>query len=163
MDVKEKIIDAFLKHLNAEYIRLEDEDGISGFVVSSRFKGLSSLDRQTLIDKLLKELRLSPKEHRQVLMIAALTPAEYETVGARIPVHRIRQNGHEKTEVLLQGGQSDADFVRETLARKEIATTKPRRVADERGTLMSFHAVATKKRILGILKANAYITVMPNA
>lgn len=85
MGLKEKVETALKGAITAARIRLEDDHGISGFVVSSDFRGMSALDRQTLIDKALRNssAKLSKPELRQVLMIAALTPAEYETVDLK--------------------------------------------------------------------------------
>lgn len=85
MDLKEKVETALKGAVTATRIRLEDEDGISGFVVSADFRGMSPLDRQTLIDKALRNsaVRLTKPELRQILAIAALTPAEYETVDLK--------------------------------------------------------------------------------
>jgi hypothetical protein len=49
MDLKDKIIEALLPTLQPEYMRLDDDDGISGFVVSRIFKGISTLDRQAAL------------------------------------------------------------------------------------------------------------------
>ena len=83
MDLKEKVEKALRSSIHSESIRLEDDDGISGFVVSSAFRGLSAIDRQTLIDKALRSpsAGLTRPELRQILVIAALTPAEYEVRG----------------------------------------------------------------------------------
>ncbi|MDB5350753.1 MAG: hypothetical protein JWN86_2000 [Planctomycetota bacterium] len=82
MDLKEKVSDALRHSLDPEFILLEDDEGISGFVVSSQFRGLSSLDRQVRIAHALRD---SPKkftktERRQILAIAGLTPVEYEVI-----------------------------------------------------------------------------------
>ena len=50
MDIRKKIVKALHEPLQAEFIKLDDDDGISGFVVSPRFKGMPTLDRQELID-----------------------------------------------------------------------------------------------------------------
>jgi len=85
VDLKEKVEAALKGAIDAARIRLEDDDGISGFVVSSAFRGMSALDRQTLIDKALRNsaVKLTKPELRQILAIAALTPAEYETVDLK--------------------------------------------------------------------------------
>lgn len=44
MDLKEKIIASLFQSLQPEYVRLEEDDDISGFVVSRSFEGISSLD-----------------------------------------------------------------------------------------------------------------------
>ncbi len=85
MDLKEKVETALKGAVTATRIRLEDDDGISGFVVSTDFRGRSPLDRQTLIDKALRSsvVKLTKPELRQILAIAALTPAEYDTVDLK--------------------------------------------------------------------------------
>jgi stress-induced morphogen len=85
MDLKEKIENALKGAITAARIRLQDDDGISGFVVSSDFRGMTALDRQTLIEKALRRsaAKLTKPELRQILAIAALTPAEYETVDLK--------------------------------------------------------------------------------
>jgi acid stress-induced BolA-like protein IbaG/YrbA len=82
VDLKEKVTVALKGAVANARIRLEDDDGISGFVVSAEFRGMSSLDRQTLIDKALRNsaVKFFKQERRNILAIAALTPAEYETI-----------------------------------------------------------------------------------
>ena len=41
-----------------EYMRLDDDDGISGVVVSRMFKGMSTLDRQGRIEEVLQKISL---------------------------------------------------------------------------------------------------------
>ena len=76
MDLKEKIVAALSSSLPVQYIRLEEDGDISGFVISPQFNGMTSLERQRVIDEALT--RASPpitaKERRRVLMIAGLTP-----------------------------------------------------------------------------------------
>ncbi|MFM7129811.1 MAG: hypothetical protein ACKO0V_10685, partial [bacterium] len=83
MDLKEKVLTALMENLKPEYLRIEDESGITGFIVANVFRGVSSLDRQKMIDDTLKNSSnpLSTKELRQVLLIAGLTPEEYRSVG----------------------------------------------------------------------------------
>jgi stress-induced morphogen len=86
MDLKEKVTEALARHLHPERIQLEDDDGISGFVVSTQFRGMSSFDRQTLIHHLLRDTapKLSKAELRQILAIAALTPVEFELIDQSV-------------------------------------------------------------------------------
>ncbi len=172
MGVKDKIITALSRFLDIEYIRLEEEDGISGFVVSPSFQGMSSMNRQELIDRALDEGgdALTPKERRQVLMIATLTPVEYQSVGSRIRIHRVRETAGGTIEVLLHGGLSDAEYVRGMLHnQKGIRTTEPKPVAGAIGVLTSFRAKGTestpltKAKVLHALKNDSYIEVMPNS
>ncbi|MEX2120405.1 MAG: hypothetical protein WD847_12485 [Pirellulales bacterium] len=172
MDVKEKIIKALAKSLRIDYIRLEDDDGISGYVVSSQFKDMPTLARQELIDDALGNAPdpLAPDERRQVLMIAGLTPIEYEAVGAPIRIHRIKELPGPTIEVFLHGGLSDAEYVRGALNnQKGVKTTEPTPVPGAPGVLMSFRAKGTranpltKQKAIRILKSDAYVAVMPNA
>src|SRR5256885_666594 len=111
MDLKMKIEQALSAKLDAEYIRLEVEGGISGFVVSSKFKRMTPLKRQEWLDDILHE-KLTAEENRQVLMIAGLTPEEYDSVGARIRVRKVSEKAGGELEILLHGGASDAVYVR---------------------------------------------------
>ncbi len=82
MHLKEKVAAALKEAIADARLRLEDDDGISGVVVSTEFKGMSSLDRQTLIDQALRRsaVKFSKQERRNILAIAALTPAEFASV-----------------------------------------------------------------------------------
>ena len=82
MDLKEKVAVALKEAIEGARLRLEDDDGISGYVVSSEFRGMSALDRQTLIDKALRHssVKFSKQDRRNILASAALTPAEFESV-----------------------------------------------------------------------------------
>ena len=83
MDIKEKVAEALRRSLRPDHIELDDDDGISGFVVSSRFHRLASLDRQMIISNALNDssVKFTKAELRHVLAIAGLTPAEYEALG----------------------------------------------------------------------------------
>lgn len=85
MDLKTKVTEALRGALNVDQIRLEDNDGIFGFVVSSQFARMTALDRQTLIQKALNHspVKLTKAEKRQILAIAGLTPVEYKGLGLR--------------------------------------------------------------------------------
>jgi hypothetical protein len=170
MDLKDKIIEAVSRDLAPEYVRLEDDDGISGFVVSRLFKGMSSWDRQGKIEETLQKASLASEERRRILMIAGLTPEEYEAVGARIRVHRVKEMPGGAVEILLHGGLSDAEYVRGALNnQKGIQTTDPKPVSGAIGVLMSFRAKGskanplTKDKAIGALKKDQYIEVMSNA
>ncbi len=82
MDLKEKVTVALKEAFSGARLRLEDEDGISGLIISADFAGMSALDRQTLIDQALRnsKVRFSKQDRRNILAIAALTPAEFESV-----------------------------------------------------------------------------------
>jgi hypothetical protein len=170
LDLKDKIVSAFMTHLKPEYIRLEDDDGISGFVVSSNFKDMPTFDRQGLIENVLQKAPLDQAEHRRVLMIAALTPVEYESVGARIRVHKVREIQEGVLEILLHGGSSDAEYVRGALGtQKGVKTSTPTKVEGANGILMSFTAERsgadplTKANAIQVLQADPYIQVVPAA
>jgi hypothetical protein len=170
MDLKDKIIKALYQSLAADYVRLEDEDGISGFVVSRKFKGMSTLDRQGKIEDSLRGAALPMEERRRILMIAGLTPEEYETVGAQIRVHRVREMAGGAVEILVRGGLSDADYVRGALKNQRgIQTTDPKPVSGAIGVLMSFRAKGTatnpltKDGVIRFLNKDRYIEVMPSA
>lgn len=170
MDLKDKIVKALFQELTPEYIRLEDDDGISGFVVSLQFENTTSLDRQEKIDEALNRAALTAEERRQVLMIAGLTPPEYEAVGARIQVHKVKDTANDTLEILLQGGPSDAEYVRGALNhQKGVRTTVPKPVNGALGVLMSFRANGTeanpltKEKAIRVLQNDRYIQVLPNA
>ncbi len=164
------IISALQEPLHAEYMHLDDDDGISGYIVSSRFEEMSTLDRQQLIDEALRGAAdLSSEEQRQILMIAGLTPLEYESVGARIRVHRIKELENGSLEVLLHGAYSDAKYVRDALNnQKGVTTTEPQQSPGARDILMTFHAKGTpanpltKKKAISVLEADSDIKVMQN-
>ena len=168
MDLQHKIVNALSEALEPEYVRLDD-DGISGFVVSRRFEGMSSLDRQERIEDALSKASLTQAERRQVVMIAGLTPDEYEAVGARIRVPRIKATAGGAVEVLVEGGLSDATYVgeRSTIRRGSRQLSRSRSAA--LGVSMSFRAKGTeadpltKAKAIRVLKKDPYIEVMTNA
>ena len=172
MGLTEKVTDALQKSLGADYIRLDNDDGISGFVVSRQFEKVSMLDRQQLIDEALRNAAepLSAEEQRKILMIAGLTPLEYESVGTRIRVRKIKELEDGSLEVLLRGGYSDAVYVQGALrSQKGVTTTEPERSPSENGTQMKFRARGTevnpltKEKAISVLKADRYIAVANNA
>ena len=83
--LKKKVADVLRRNLDVDSLDLRDIDGISGYVVSRQFLGMTPLDRQTLIHRLLHAppAKFTAAELRQVLAIAALTPVEYEVVMSR--------------------------------------------------------------------------------
>lgn len=170
MDLKDKVIDALSQALKPEYVRLDDDDGISGFVVSRTFEGISTLDRQGKIEDVLQNVPLAKEERRRILMIAGLTPEEYEAVGARIRVHKVRELAGGAVEILLHGGLSDAEYVRRALKKQEgVRTSDPKPVRGAIGVLMSFRARGpeanplTRDKAIRLLKKDQYIEVMTNA
>jgi acid stress-induced BolA-like protein IbaG/YrbA len=78
VDLKEKVAAVLRKALQPQELVLDDDDGLGGYIVSEKFQGLDSLERQKLLDKLLRapEAGLSKADLRQILVIAALTPEE---------------------------------------------------------------------------------------
>lgn len=176
MDVKDKILDkienALRESLGGAYIRLEDDDGISGFVVSAQFEGMSTLDRQKLIDDALgaASVSLAPEERHRVLMIAGLTPLEYDAVGASVRVQEVKQLRDGIIEVRLHGGWSDAEYVRGSLnGLKGVQTSEPKQLRAAAGVLMSFTAKGsggeplTRDRVIRVLKKQAHIALLPGA
>jgi hypothetical protein len=85
MDLREKVAQALREHLHPERIELEDDGGISGIVVAEQFRGMPALDRQTLLENILRSApeKLTKAEMRRILAIAALTPVEYASFGPR--------------------------------------------------------------------------------
>lgn len=83
MDLLEKVKAALERYFQPELLKLEDDDGISGYVVAQQFRGMSSLDRQTAIDQALRksEEPLSREENRRVIAIAGLSPEEAVASG----------------------------------------------------------------------------------
>jgi acid stress-induced BolA-like protein IbaG/YrbA len=169
MALADKIIAALHEPLEASYIRLDSDDGISGIVVSEKFNGVTTLDRQRRIDALLESAKpITPEERRKVVMIAGLTPSEYEAAGARIRVQKIIKRAENDFEIMVHGGRSDADYVRGALNnQKGIKTTEPTQVTDGSGVFMSFHAKGSSANPLSqhaiarILGNDAYVTVLP--
>ncbi len=56
-------------------VRVDDDDGIIAVVVSSRFLGLDSMDRQDMVWPSL-EAALDPSERRQIAIVVTVTPQE---------------------------------------------------------------------------------------
>lgn len=168
MDLREKIIKALSQSFQVDYVRLENEEGISGFLVSPQFKVLTALDRQVAIDEALDNASdpLTAEERRQVLMIAALSPEEYNAVGLRIRIHRVRELAGGAVEVVVRGAPSDAEYVRRTLNnQKGISAAEPKQVPEAVGILMSLRVKGTaglpltKAKVLRVLKKDRYIEI----
>ena len=83
MDLKEKVAQALDRFFEPDHIRLLNDDGVYGYVVSSRFQKMAALDRAKLIDQALRKSspKLTKAELREVMAIAALTPVEYAALG----------------------------------------------------------------------------------
>jgi hypothetical protein len=77
VELEEKVKRA-LQALDPTRIELRTDGGISGYVVSPRFRSMEFIDRQKLVSRALREppARLKAGELRQVVAIAALTPEE---------------------------------------------------------------------------------------
>jgi len=171
MDVRDKIIKALSEAFKVDYVRLEDEEGISGFLVSPQFKEMATMDRQLAIDEALDKASdpLTTEERRRVLMIAALSPVEYDAVGLRIRIHAVRERAGGSLEVVVRGSPSDAEYVRRSLnEQKGISAAEPKPVPEAIGILMSLRVKGTgevpltKAKVLRILKKDRYIEVGPN-
>jgi acid stress-induced BolA-like protein IbaG/YrbA len=80
MDLQEKVTRILENAFHPEQIVLEDDaDGMIDYLISSRFSGMNSIDRQGLIYDALraKEANLSKAELRRILAISQVTPEEY--------------------------------------------------------------------------------------
>lgn len=172
MGLTDRIVSALRNSLQVEYARLEDDDGVSGFVVSPQFEDLPTLDRQQLIDDALRNSPdpFSAEEQRRILMIAGLTRTEYELVGAPVRVHRIREVGDGSVEIFLHGGRTDAEYVRGALSnQKGVTTTEPSDSPGGAGIFTTFLARGsdvnplTEAMVERILSADPYIAVMNSA
>lgn len=83
MDLKKKVERALKQYFNTDRIKLENEDGVYGYIVSPKFRRKEMYDRQVMIDKALRaaDSGLKPEEVRKVVIIAALTPEEHAGHG----------------------------------------------------------------------------------
>lgn len=79
MDLVEKVKHILGGAVAVEDIKLEDDGGVIGYVVSNDFQGLEFVDRQMKIHKALRTAPepLTAAEIRRVAAIAALTPDEF--------------------------------------------------------------------------------------
>lgn len=79
MDLVERITQALSQAISIEQIKLDDDDGVIGYVVSPDFDGMEFVDRQMKIQRALRggSLPLSLSELRRIGAIAALTPDEF--------------------------------------------------------------------------------------
>ncbi|HEV3004289.1 MAG TPA: hypothetical protein VGX78_07490 [Pirellulales bacterium] len=84
MDLRTKVERSLRRAFKPSRLDLDDEDGISGYVVSEEFRGVEPFDRQTMIDKALRSAPgpLTARELRRVIAVAALTPEEYVAYSA---------------------------------------------------------------------------------
>jgi acid stress-induced BolA-like protein IbaG/YrbA len=85
MDLQEKVTRILENAFHPERIILEDDaDGMIGYLISSRFSGMDSIERQGLIYDALraKDANLSKAELRHILAISPVTPEEYAVHSA---------------------------------------------------------------------------------
>lgn len=160
MDLQAKTVSALDEAFHPELLTLEEEEGLSGFIVAKGFQGLTGMERQERIQKALAPL--SSAERRRVVMIAALTPAEYGEIGTPIRVRGIGEKGGQ-IAVILQGGHADAERVRAIFERAGMTASKPRSVADGEGVFTEIRIKgsprrpATKESVLGLLATDPVI------
>ena len=69
MDLQQKIERVLQAAFDPDEIRLEDDDGISGYVISRRFRGMEPFDRQGMIYDALHDptVDLQPEEYGRSL------------------------------------------------------------------------------------------------
>jgi stress-induced morphogen len=98
MDLKEKVETALRSHFQVEHLDLRDDNGIIGVMVSPDFDGVGRLDRQRRIDRALRDRsgKLTRREQREVVLIAAFTPTEYGPIGP--------DEDEDSDETLVAGG-----------------------------------------------------------
>jgi stress-induced morphogen len=58
-----------------DHIEVEDENGIIGTVISDRFKGLDTIERQQILSQALDD-KLTGEERKRIVIIIAMTPRE---------------------------------------------------------------------------------------
>jgi hypothetical protein len=119
MEIEEKLMSA-LRSIQPDSVRLDIDDfGISGVVISATFRGMSGMERQDRIDDCLdREESFTPEERRRIVFLAAMTPEEYDNVGATIPIYGIERLDA-AVAVRFHGTPSDADYLRGILSRDE--------------------------------------------
>jgi len=171
VDLQKKVTDALTLALRPDYVRLEDDGGVSGIVVSPIFASKSAVERQGMIDSALRSsARLTQEDLRNILAIAALTPAEFEAAGPKIRVHQVREMADGAVEVTPHGRLSDAEYVRQALKHEEgVRTTEPKHPPGAVGVLVKFRAKGaknrplTRARVIGALKRDPLIEVVQRA
>jgi acid stress-induced BolA-like protein IbaG/YrbA len=169
--IQDKVTGALRKALLAPYVHLDTDDGVSGFVVSPSFRGMSALDRQGMIEAALtgSDEAITPEELRHVLVVAALTPEEFNSVGAPIRVHKIKKMTRGGVEITLRGNFDDANYVRNVFAARGIQASPPTDKPGTRGILVSFKAIGprgdplTERKAVEILNSTPYVEVVSNA
>ncbi len=97
MGLKEKVWQTLSDYFTPDEMVLNDDEAITGFLVSPRFKKMETLDRMDLVDTALATGKFTRRERGKILLIAPLTPAEYKAVAPREPQPprkpRIKANG----------------------------------------------------------------------
>ena len=85
MELRDKVDIALRRALPVQHVELEDDRGIYGMVVSKWFEGVSALNRQLEIDKILRDpsAKITALQRRRVMLIVPLTPREYKYSFAR--------------------------------------------------------------------------------
>jgi acid stress-induced BolA-like protein IbaG/YrbA len=85
VDVLKKVKTALNRHFKPELLDLHDDDGIVGVIVSDDFRGVESIDRQTMIQQALQKSTtpLTKADWRRILIIAPMTPEEFVAYAPR--------------------------------------------------------------------------------
>jgi hypothetical protein len=75
-----KVEQALRSHFQIDHLRLEDEDGIYGSLVSPDFEGVSFAERDAMLQRAYRDpaSNLSDRERRRIKFIMTRTPVEYE-------------------------------------------------------------------------------------
>ncbi|WP_165220128.1 hypothetical protein [Aquisphaera insulae] len=169
MGVSEKIVETLSRAIPVDYIRVEDDDGVSGFVISKKFRDMSMLDRQRLIADALdgSSSPLNARERRSVLMIAGLTPEEYEVVGTPIRIRDVREEPGGTIRMVLDGRHPDAESVGKLLSgHAGVETTEIEAVPEAFGDRMALRARGkspsslSRSEILRFLRKSPYVEIM---
>jgi hypothetical protein len=144
MDLREKTLEALNQAVPIDYAWLDDDEGVSGLVVSDAFDGMSMLDRQLLIERALRESgALSPEENRQILMIAGLSPAEYDVVRPATTVEI--KKGTKGWSVLVHGGAREARSVQMALREAGFMVRPARRLIEPAAAVMELRVERTPR------------------
>ncbi len=94
MDIREKVAEALRRRFAPDRMVLRDDNGIYGYIVSDKFLGLTSLERQREIDRTFRDAaaNLSRAERLNILVIAPITPEEYEGIEPDGPIRGIESD-----------------------------------------------------------------------
>jgi stress-induced morphogen len=79
-DLLPKVEQALRIHFRIDHLKLVDDDGIFGSMVSPDFDGLSMSDRDAMLQRAFRDpaSNLTDRERRRIRFIMTRTPAEYE-------------------------------------------------------------------------------------